>query len=553
MPIDMPPYLKLSKEQKNIIDFSGNGNMLIEGPPGSGKTVVALWRGTMVAQTLDEQGGGGNDVTVLMHNKVLQKYTDSWDTTDRHENLKIASHRSWFCTKYSKECGGNAPQRSSKDSDEALTDDQLCNLDRIDLDCPYAEKDLAKARGARFDFKGNKKWYITGKTFSKDPGFWKQWSPGSAGARKSYGPLNWPQMFTDFKENNVTLGQIIIDEGQDFSPEFYDFLSHMSLLHQGNPSDCCLTICADENQRLQADENSTLREIRGRLFRSKDRAIFPLTKNYRNTRQIALLARQFYESLPTGVPELPTSSGDAAKPKATSHPNLKAQAKHIFTFMQNHPKDSALVLSATTKETVEICNELHNLCLSEEALKTIGYTYKGFLHVDSKEFNVHENGTIVCLCTGSMKGLESDHVFVVNAHSDFSGSGDYDNEYMSLYVMCSRARKRLELLYSKDARPTPRSLLQSLKNKSTIEIQTIGAPINKKGHPLKSVNATLVPGDKSLNDVRFIITGLPAYGKLFSQDGAAIQSTPYMLPFGASVISYQAPQSAFTGKDEFFL
>jgi len=550
MPIEMPSYLKLSEEQKDIIDFAGDGNMLIEGPPGSGKTVVALWRGSIVAKGLNEEEGADIDVTVLMYNNVLQKYTDTWNTEDRHLNLKVKAHRSWFCRKYKQVCGKNAPQISSVDNGDASNDDELRKAKRIDLDCPFEEKDLAKDRGAWFDFKGSRVWWITGTTYSEDPGFWKQWM-GS-----SYAPLDWTKFFQDFREKGASLGQLIIDEGQDFSPDFYDFLAHMSLLHKDNPANCCITICADENQRINPGKNSTLREIRGRLFRGRESDIFPLTKNYRNTRQIALLARQFYESLPTGVPELPKSSGDGGKPKATSHPDLKAQAKHIFMYMKNRSKDSALVLSATKKETVEICNELCNLCVSDQQLNAFGYASgkgnKGYLHIDPEKFNVHQKGSIVCLCSQSMKGLESDHVFVVNAHSNFSaGSGDYENENMSLYVMCSRARMRLELLYSGDANFSERSLLKSIQDKSVIEVQNVLAPANKTGRTPKSVDITLDVGDKSIDDVRLLITGLPAYGDLISKTGAMIKSTPYILPAGTNTIAFRAPASGYEGTDDF--
>ena len=553
MSIEMPSYLKLSKEQKDIIDFAGDGNMLIEGPPGSGKTVVALWRGSIMAKSLNQEEGSSIDITVLMHNNTLQKYTDSWNAEERHKNLKVRTHRSWFCNKYTEECRKNAPKISSVDNGDASNDDELREAKRIDLNCPYEDKDLAKARGARFDFP-KKIWWITGTTYSKDPDFWKQWSPG-AGVSSNYSSLDWSKFFEDFREKEASLGQIIIDEGQDFSPKFYDFLSNMSLLHKGNPSSCCITICADENQRINAEENSTLRDIRERLFRSRESNIFPLTKNYRNTRQTALLARQFYESLPTGVPELPKEMGDA-NPKATSHADLNAQAKYIFTYMQNHAKDSAMVLSATRKETEKICNELHSLCRSGQRLNAFGYASgkgnKGYLHIDGEDFNVHQKGSIVCLCTKSMKGLESDHVFVVNAHSDFSaGSGDYENENMTLYVMCSRARKRLELLYSGDANFSERSLLKSIKAKSVIEVQNVLSPVNKIGITPKSVDVTLDVGDESLDDVRLLITGLPAYGELISKTGAVIKSTPYILPAGTNAIAFRSPASGYEGTDDF--
>ncbi|MFA0025893.1 DNA/RNA helicase, partial [Vibrio sp. 10N.261.49.A5] len=73
-----------------------------------------------------------------------------------------------------------------------------------------------------------------------------------------------------------------------------------------------ITILADENQRLQEGHNSSLEDIRHNLKIKADRE-FRLTKNFRNTKPIAELAKHFYTGLSTGVPESPDKSGGLPK------------------------------------------------------------------------------------------------------------------------------------------------------------------------------------------------------------------------------------------------
>ena len=51
MSIHMPIYDDLSKEQLAILEDSDFGqNMMVIGPPGTGKTVIAMWRASQTAK-----------------------------------------------------------------------------------------------------------------------------------------------------------------------------------------------------------------------------------------------------------------------------------------------------------------------------------------------------------------------------------------------------------------------------------------------------------------------------------------------------------------------
>ena len=65
------------------------------------------------------------------------------------------------------------------------SDDAPTNVADIDgdtvmhLEVGYADKDLVKAEGARWD-KGSSKWYVTAEMVQKNPAVWNMWNPTPA-------------------------------------------------------------------------------------------------------------------------------------------------------------------------------------------------------------------------------------------------------------------------------------------------------------------------------------------------------------------------------------
>ena len=64
----LPAFEDLSKEQDLIYNLGLDGNYLVSGPPGTGKSVMALYRAQVL--TFDDR-----EPTLLMYNNVLQQYT----------------------------------------------------------------------------------------------------------------------------------------------------------------------------------------------------------------------------------------------------------------------------------------------------------------------------------------------------------------------------------------------------------------------------------------------------------------------------------------------
>ena len=351
----LPSYQQLSKEQDKINNLSLGESFLVTGPPGTGKTVMALYRAQMLAKQKVK-------ASLLMHSRLLSQYTaDAVSSLDL--NGVVKTFYAWIGSFYQAEYHQNVPTFAAFEIDWNSVLDQL---------------------GAQ-------------------------------------------------PPRHTSLEHLIIDEGQDIHKNFYPIARQLAK---------CVTVFADENQRLTA-ANSTIPEIKG--F-GNFRAIHELKKNYRNTREIALLAAHFHTGLRTGVPDLPDRRGE--KPVLLKHKNMNETVEYIARYEKNNPKQQIGVFVPFGKTR----DSLFNRFSVGGRTKNPPQKYVGGKGSEAAVVDFTRPG-ITVLCYKSAKGLEFDTVFLPELQD--VKDGIHTSEFkMMFYVLVSRARDSLYLAYSGEEPPT---------------------------------------------------------------------------------------------------
>ena len=348
----LPSYQDLSKEQDKINNLPLDKNHIVMGPPGTGKTVTALYRSKMLH---DE----GTKVLLLMYSRLLSQYTAA-ATGQLEIDGVVKTFHQWFYGFYLQTYGIKPPQISeySYDWDQVL------------------------------------------KTISSKP-------PKAS-----------------------SLQSLIIDEGQDLSKQFFILAKYLAKT---------LVVFCDENQRL-VEDNSTLEEIKTAMSIKKEHV---LTRNYRNSREIAALAAEFYTGLPSGIPEEPTRSG--TRPVIMRHRNINETAEYISRYEKNHSDRQIGVFVHSNDYRSKFLNRLKGRTANPIQ------TYVGGLGRQAQTVDFDAPGVFV-INYPSAKGLEFDTVFLPELQAADPDFGRPETR-MRFYVLLSRAREELFLVYSGDGSP----------------------------------------------------------------------------------------------------
>lgn len=378
MPISMPLYTQLSEEQKEILeDASFDETLMVTGPPGTGKTVIAMWQSKQMSDARS------TPISLIMYNRVLRAYTAGWSEWS-NTTVTVKTYNRWAYDIWRKAGGQGFPPAEN-----------------------------------RYDV------------------LWDEMNKRLLQATEGGNPMNF--------------GHVVIDEAQDFPDEFYKSLALLSSMGQ-----LTVSVVADENQRLEEQKNSSLQDIENGLRIAGTVQKYPLTRNYRNTFEIDALARQFYVGLPTGQAKPPEEwRGD--KPVLHGYRSgTNGMVDAIVRHAKNNPSQSVLVVAPTERLRKSICNKIkHRLDGHHVAM----YAKKG----DEEELKTGEPKSITIVHWKSMKGIESDAVFVPNLELFDLGEDSNTGEMMRLYVMCSRARLKLEIQY--EATSSSHRLVELIRQK----------------------------------------------------------------------------------------
>lgn len=351
----LPTFEDLSYEQDDIYNLPLDGNHLVTGAPGTGKSVMALYRAQ--ALEIDER-----TPTVIMYSNVLKQYTEDAAVELKLEG-SIATFHSWISQFWRNQYHQSVPTLPSG---------------RFDIDWPG----------------------VVGR-FAKDP------------------------------PDQGSLNDLLVDEGQDLSPNFFAVAPWLSRN---------ITVFADENQQL-TEEQCTIEEIRRAVGAKK---IHALTRNYRNTYEIAQVASHFYVGSPSGIPEPPSRHGD--KPTLRNYTDIDGVVDSIAKFARAHSDQTIGVACQFTWQQRRLLEKLEAKKLPRPVSTYIG-------NDRTKKDIDFDSAGVKIVNYMSIKGLEFDTLFVPELESlrkDATSAG----ARMTFYVVASRARRELHLSWCGDG-PVP--------------------------------------------------------------------------------------------------
>ncbi len=387
----LPPYNELDTIQKSIFtEDNKDKNILVVGPPGTGKTIVAFHKALLLEKM-------GKKVVFIMYNKVLLKYTKS---TNINTNIYLSTMNSWISKMWSKSKilkGWNAP----------TIDDEKYMIDWLKV---YNEIKLIKNKS---DLK----------------------------------QINW--------------GHIIIDEGQDFPEEMFFCLNYLTSHFKKFGLESSLTVFADENQVIYKDTNSRISSIEEHLgIVDGDNRKFCLTKNFRNTYQIANFAKHFMNADYYGRPiTLPKRKG--GRPGILLYPRQsKNENKTLFKLEnpifyksikllieKNPNKKYAIIIDGKNNDLENVHSSLTKL-FDETEFKVQGYINKHprfEFSVENLDF-ISDN-TITILNKKSSKGTEFDIVFFIGIEQTKYDHSEGVDVMKNLFVISSRAREQFYIIF----------------------------------------------------------------------------------------------------------
>jgi len=383
----LPGIQDLSKEQESVRALPFEGQHLIIGGPGTGKSVMALLRAKALA---DEEF----DYRFLVFNHLLLQSSRRLFGNE----LRSQQWQSWFISVFKEGFRRDLPRISSANS--------------------------------------------------------SQWSP-----------FDWEEIVKlceSYDADNDARKRpfLIIDEGQDMPPPFYEALVLLGFEN--------IFLVADQNQQIEDGENSSRQDLEDALGLDADDTI-ELTENYRNHLAIARLARAFY----TGDPASPP-------PKLPDPPPYEVKKPILFTY---RPEQFCPVIDRMLKMAINSPRKLIGiLCPNNKVRekfygalvsqnKTAGHSpvmLTTFSSGDKHEMPFDEGGVMV-INTQACKGLEFDTVFLADIDQFRCDAQNLERTKKLFYVMIARATEHVILLRQQSDEMTVDAIIP--KDSTVLEIK----------------------------------------------------------------------------------
>jgi DNA helicase-2/ATP-dependent DNA helicase PcrA len=230
---------------------------------------------------------------------------------------------------------------------------------------------------------------------------------------------------------------LVIDEGQDMPPQFYQALANLGFEN--------FFVVADQNQQIVPDKNSTRRDIENVL--AIDTAdVIELQDNYRNSHAIARLARCFYTGDPASPPpKLPVAVATASKRPMLVDYQPDAFQKIIGRILKISDNDRSKligVIAPNNKVRERYFKELMN---ANVELVNGRPNITTFASGDGHEMAFDEGGVMV-INAQACKGLEFDTVVLADIDKYHCNPKNQNAVRRLFYVMVARAIDQVIML-----------------------------------------------------------------------------------------------------------
>lgn len=385
----LPGEEDLNKDQDRVLALPEDGQYLIVGGPGTGKSVVALLRVLKFQDNLDDKGKP--DYIFLVYNHVLEMAT------------------------------------------KVLVD-----------------QDLQSNRLFSFIYKLH--WSL----FKENMPEYKKFKPDYDVLIKKFDEI-------EYKERTQHL---IIDEGQDMPPKYYEALQCMGYVN--------FFIVADQNQQI-TDAHSSRQELTD-ILSLEPKDVIELKVNYRNSHPIAVFAGHFYTDKASPRPDLP----DRSSLETPMHYKGNSIEDIATLILREADRDDRKLIGVVVANDVVRTNYLNSMKDLDIALDNSRPAISTYSSEDKEKVSIDfSQGGVVILNDKSIKGLEFDIVYII-----LDGFIIYNNDQVSmkkrLYVMSSRAIEKLTLISTDDSSavlsllPTDKKVMKTVEGFNVLSKPEIG-------------------------------------------------------------------------------
>ncbi len=230
---------------------------------------------------------------------------------------------------------------------------------------------------------------------------------------------------------------LVVDEGQDMPPEFYQALVNLGFEK--------FFVMADQNQQIQEGLNSTRRDIET-VLAIETCDVIELTNNYRNKYPIARLAREFYTgdlaSPPPELPKMPTRSINIPLCYEYDIQDFDRLIRRILKTADRDPSKLIGILSYNNEDRKKYVEALQSCNVKLDNPRPIVNTFS----TNERNTVNFDRGGILVINAQTCKGLEFDTVFIADINSFKCNERNADNVRRLFYVMVARAIDRVILL-----------------------------------------------------------------------------------------------------------